>query len=417
MFELMSSYRKEVLALSYLYPCWFFCCLWVFSFLLIPTAFASTSLDALTKQANEEKLAYHPQWLALGYYSEQTFSKKIDKSEMDDKRFFLAPMGTEDSEAELLATLKGMFIVPSENMNDHVRCRFPARTHWLQSMLSIPSSDLPEVVCNDFSQWKNAIGAESISIIFPAAYLDSPSSMFGHTFIRLDKPQSVDSSGLLSYTVSYAAQKKEDDSELGFVLRGLIGGYPGETSVLPYYLKSKEYSDIESRDIWEYQLNFTQEETEQFIRHLWEIQDLNFNYFFFTQNCAYRALAMLRVIRPDVELPQKYDLYTIPVDTLRHVLDVGWVQNVKYRPSVISRFKHTLQQFDDAQQKVIKQLVDNTDTEPQLYQTLSPFKTDEKAKLLEAAYAYSRLVSGPQEAASNASFNLLKAQHQLKKTA
>jgi hypothetical protein len=41
----------------------------------------------------------------------------------------------------------------------------------------------------------------------------------------------------------------------------LTGQYPGEYSIMPYYRKVKEYGDFESRDLWEYELNLTPEET------------------------------------------------------------------------------------------------------------------------------------------------------------
>jgi hypothetical protein len=35
----------------------------------------------------------------------------------------------------------------------------------------------------------------------------------------------------------------------------------GEYSLMPYYRKVKEYGDFESRDLWEYELNLSPEET------------------------------------------------------------------------------------------------------------------------------------------------------------
>jgi len=42
-----------------------------------------------------------------------------------------------------------------------------------------------------------------------------------------------------------------------FAINALIGVYPGMFSIMPYYLKVREYNDLENRDIWEYELNLT----------------------------------------------------------------------------------------------------------------------------------------------------------------
>lgn len=45
---------------------------------------------------------------------------------------------------------------------------------------------------------------------------------------------------------------------------------------MPYYRKVKEYGDFESRDLWEYELNLTPEETRFLVSHIWEMQHVSF---------------------------------------------------------------------------------------------------------------------------------------------
>ena len=71
-----------------------------------------------------------------------------------------------------------------------------------------------------------------------------------------------------------------------FALKGLTGLYPGTLSSSPYYAKVREYSDMESRDVWEYRLNLTPDETRQLLRHAWEIGATRFDYWFFDENCS-----------------------------------------------------------------------------------------------------------------------------------
>ncbi len=363
------------------------------------------SAEQWVQRANKRALHSSPGWLALLYYQPTGWRNRALISDIDDDAFFLAETGKRNPAAELEATLRALFQSKSANLDRHAQCVFPARTHWLKHQLNIKDADLPDVECPAFDAWAAAFKATSVSLIFPAAYLDSPSSMFGHTLLRFDQPVQQDTSSLLSYTVSYAAQKAPEDSELAFVYRGLVGGYPGETSVRPYYQKIKEYSRIESRDIWEFRLSFTEAEVAQLIRHVWEIKDARIEYFFFSQNCSYRVMALLNVVRPTSGVLEEYPAYTIPIETVRDAYQFDWVESAKFRPSVITHFYHHIAQLTEAEQQLVYQLVvAPAQGEPQL-QALP--KAQQK-KLLTVAYEYSRLVRFLGESARSVSFNLLQ---------
>jgi len=64
-------------------------------------------------------------------------------------------------------------------------------------------------------------------LIFPAAYLNNPSSMYGHTLLRIDARDQDEKTRLLAYAINYAANTDETNGIL-FALNGLIGGYTGE---------------------------------------------------------------------------------------------------------------------------------------------------------------------------------------------
>ena len=140
------------------------------------------------------------------------------------------------------------------------------------------------VNCPAFEEWAGTLNTEKVTLVFAASYLNSPSSMFGHTFLRLDPPQDDEETDLLlANTISYAADAAEHDSELLFAYRGIFGGYPGITSIKPYYEMIRLYNDIEHRDLWEYTLNLDQQEVDTLLAHTWEIQDKNFDYYFFDE--------------------------------------------------------------------------------------------------------------------------------------
>lgn len=353
---------------------------------------ALSRIEALIGKAKLQQASASRQWHALMYYNKKRFSNQY-KSEIDDSRFFISKNGAHDPYAELVASVES--ITKQRQDNDQAfSCRFPARTAWIkQTLLSNKEHIDNPVTCTKFEQWKNDVAATGASVIFPAAYLDSPSSMFGHTLIRLDKADKngeKERNSLLDYTVSYAAEKKPTDSELAFVYKGLVGGYPGITSVRPYYQKLKEYSDIESRDIWEYTLNISQNETDQLVRHIWEVQNVDIDYFFFTENCSYRVLGLLDVLRPNTPLLADYPAQVIPVETVRSLLERHWVKDIHYRPSVMTKFNHQLSQLSPKQREQIKHWVDSSEN-IDFAKATQNMDENTRRNMLDVAYRYARL--------------------------
>ncbi len=127
-----------------------------------------------------------------------------------------------------------------------------------------------------------------------------------------------------------------------FAYRGIFGGYPGITSIKPYYEMIRLYNDIEHRDLWEYTLNLNQQEVDTLLAHTWEIQDKNFDYYFFDENCAYRLLALIDAARPGTDLLDEVSTHAIPSDTVRWVRDAGLLESIHYRPSAATSVAHSL---------------------------------------------------------------------------
>src|SRR6185503_11289882 len=103
-------------------------------------------------------------------------------------------------------------------------------------------------------------------------------------------------------------------------LKGLTGGFPGRFYVMPYYVKVQEYSNIESRDLWEYQLALSPEQVRRLVMHAWETRSTHFDYFFFTRNCSYYLLTLLEAAAPELHLIDQFPGHVIPSDTVRAVL-------------------------------------------------------------------------------------------------
>ncbi|WP_322001432.1 DUF4105 domain-containing protein [Marinobacter alexandrii] len=353
-----------------------------------------------------QDLYLDPAWLTLMHYQQDTLGGGFT-SLADDPDFFLSDQGKQAPERELEATLSA--IQQPGSGGGHAQCRFPARTTWLQGQLDL---SLPAVDCPAYEAWTETLNTETVTLVFAASYLNSPSSMFGHTFLRLDPPQDDDETNLLlANTISYAADAAAHDSEILFAYKGIFGGYPGITSVQPYYEKIRLYSDIEHRDLWEYRLNLTQAEVDLLIAHAWEIRDHNFDYYFFDENCAYRLLALIDVARPGTHLLDEVSTHAIPSDTVRWVVDKDLVSEVYYRPSAATSVAYSLESLPEEQQTLAAAIANGyVDPESQEIQQLAP---KQQAHILDATYDYVRYQSEadgwPREVAAPLSHNLLMA--------
>lgn len=335
----------------------------LFSLCFLPVTSISSTLESnisldepelsakYIEQARKLQLADKTAWLNLLHFKSTLFGGF--KSQVDDSEFFLADNGSFNAQAELEADLRGFF---SQKRLAHPRCLFPARFHWLNSHLNF-GGKLPEIECKKYNNWKEKLTAQQVTLLFPSMYLENPASMFGHTFIRFDRP---DNNHLLSYTLSYAASYDESDNVLVYSWKGITGGYPGKFFLQAYFETLQEYSDIEQRDIWEYKLNLNKQEIEQLVRHLWEVKGVNLDYFFFRENCSFRLLALLDVARENINMSMHaHPLYAAPVDTVRDIERAGLITEKQYRPAAHNKITQMLEQVDDTEKKAAVALTKN----------------------------------------------------------
>lgn len=291
-------------------------------------------LESLLSSARSENLHRDRMWQILLHYKPTDAASPT--SLVDDQKFFLAPDGKTNPAGELEMTLRGFFRDDLKG-DDAIRCRFPARFAWLQERLGIDSGRLSTVSCQKLDEALLAADPKRTVLVFPSAFINSPASMFGHTLLRIDNGYQ---SELLAYAVNYSAKADNVSNGFAYAFKGIFGLYPGYYSVLPYYEKVKEYNDIEHRDIWEYHLDLTEDETRRIVLHVWELKGIYSDYYFFDENCSYNVLFLLESARPSVNLTDRLPPWVIPSDTIRVVRDAGLVTAIKYRPSQGTRIRH-----------------------------------------------------------------------------
>lgn len=284
--------------------------------------------DELLNRARSLGLATSPAWTKLLHF-ETGWLSPFGKSSIDDPGFFISSYGKSDPEAELEADLNELFEPRERGMA--FACRFPARYHLLKSFLQIEETRLPSFSCPEFEEWERSINAHSVTIVYPAAYLNNPASMFGHTLLRFDAEDQTESTRLLAYGASYAASTTET-SGFVFAFRGIFGFYKGSFSISPYYKLVRDYSEIENRDIWEYQLSLSPEEVQQVVRHLWEVGNHWLDYYFFDENCSYELLVLLEAAVPRLNLAEHFSLWVLPPETLRVLSAIpGLIRGTHFR--------------------------------------------------------------------------------------
>ena len=346
---------------------------------------------SLVEKAQQEHWADDVLWHRLVQYEPQLLGGV--KSQSDSSKFFLDPQGATHPDLELKATLESLLVgtrtVKSRDgkFNEPVACVFPARRMWLEKKSGQKFPDPPAGACERYERFKEILQARSLTYVFSSYYLNNPASGFGHTFLRVNKAPSArdgERYELADYGIGYAAIQVSSNP-LVYSLLGVSGMMPGAFDVNPYYFKVREYNDFESRDLWEYDLNFTQDEVKMIIAFIWELSDVNFNYHYFTQNCSYRILAVLEVARPDLNLVDKLKWQVMPADTVQTLYEApGLVGRIQYRPSVRATFQNRVQRLPADLEKRIKVFAKD-ESLPPLTEGLD--KTQQK-EVLDAAMDY-----------------------------
>ncbi|HVT35937.1 MAG TPA: DUF4105 domain-containing protein, partial [Nevskiaceae bacterium] len=333
-----------------------------FCALLAQAARAGASADAsylaeLQARAHATVLAQQPAWLRLGHWRPDRIGHGYN-STIDSPGFFLAKDGRGEPAAELDATLE-LFFSGTQIAGEPAQCRYLARYQWLRRQLEFDPARLPEASCERYQEWARGLDAARIAVVFASNDLNSPSSMFGHTLLRIDTHGQGDNERLLAYALNYAAADVNDGG-VTYAWRGITGGYEGYFSIYPYYDKVKEYARFEHRDLWEYPLRLAADQVQLLLWHVWELRGVGSSYYFFSENCSYQLLSLIEVARPDLDLTGPFRrgvAYTIPVDTIRALRDSGLLDAPAYRPAAAKVFQHDYHQLGDDEQAWVQRYV------------------------------------------------------------
>jgi uncharacterized protein DUF4105 len=309
----------------------------------------------LSARADALGLADDPQWRALLHYRTRGVGPGV-ASTIDTDWFFQARDGKTNPRAELRATIARFFDAGVLRDGEPPQCAMRARYLWLALRLAFDPLRLPPQPCVRFDEWRSGLDPRGVTLIFPEAYMNNPSSMFGHTLLRVDAGPPGVRQDLLAYGVNFAADTGSDGG-VTFAWKGILGYYQGRFGIHPYYDIVKQYGDWESRDIWEYQLALAAGNVDVLVAHLWELRGVTSDYYFFNANCSSQILALLEAARPDLRLRTQVRSWVIPADTVRAVVaSPGLVAAASFRPSAATGLRHAARVLPAAERRLARDI-------------------------------------------------------------
>jgi hypothetical protein len=313
-------------------------------------------------QATEESprtvakgLELQNEWLRLIHYRHKTFGGYVSK--VEGSAFFLSPEGRTSPRKELEATL-GHFAQGPLADREYFQCHFLARRDFLEKSLSISKKDI--LPCAEFDDWIARLDPQKMSLIFASGSLHEPASSFGHVFLKIQNPKNTEGKDLLNYAINYAARTQDTSGAL-YAWYGLFGFFPGTYGMAPYHHLIKGYTNMEGRDLWEYELNLTPIEIRRLMKHLLELERGYFNYYFLDENCALMIAEALDVARPDLQISSFAKPWTLPLDTVRRVVQQGLVAQLNFRPSLQTQFDRSYRQLNLPDKLSLRHLIRNQD--------------------------------------------------------
>ena len=286
--------------------------------------------------AGESELALSPAWLRALYYVPHSLGRSAGL--VATPGFYLATTGRNDPQQELAATLAAFRAQVPTKADDHALCRFPRRRQLIAAAMPELVTSWPVVACTAYRDWREAFPVDGASLVFSSNYLNNPSSMYGHTFLRLQRGNgtSQHASDLLDYAVNFAANP-DTANPLLYAAYGVSGRFFGGFSLMPYYLKVQEYANAESRDLWEYPLRLDGAGLDALMATLWEVGPHGIRYWYLDENCSFVLLAVIAAADPSITAVDEFPLVVAPKDTVAVLWRQGALGEPKRRFSAHSR--------------------------------------------------------------------------------
>ncbi|MBF0287790.1 MAG: DUF4105 domain-containing protein [SAR324 cluster bacterium] len=370
---------------------------WLFGLLSVGAiAIETEGWDVLYREASKKQMAQHPYWLRLLHYHHpgESPGQWSSRSDIQSRSFFLSSQGHMDPEAELQATLQSFFSKKTEDPNQHPQCRFIARLEWLKTQLDFSKVMLPKRNCPLVERWANLSYVKSISVVFASAYMGNPASIYGHILLKFNLEGNIFGHFLLSPTFNFGALVRSEDSPITYAFKGLFGGYVGRFSDERFYNYNHVYGETELRDLWEYVLNFDEQQRRRIIYHTWELLQLvDFEYYFFLDNCAYRMAELLEMAWDEEKVNPTFALWIIPLNVFYRLEEIEnngkpLVQSIRLIPSRQRRLQQKMALLNTVQKDWFSKIINDV---PLMHSSSFAHVPDvERAQILDTLIDYNQ---------------------------
>jgi hypothetical protein len=330
--------------------------------------FAQTpTKDTIKKTANK---LY---WNKLLHYED-------GKSIIDTKEFFLSPIGNSSLEAELEATLTALKNVP------YTKCKYPARYKWLRSLGLVDSID---VECKKLDQFL-APSFNKISIAYSTERYSEAASLFGHILLKVD-------SKTRSNVIEYTAKVPLNTSAISYVIDGIFGGFISKYNFFSFYSKDYEARDQEFRDLVVYELDFSQDEIDNILLHLYEVKDTTQQYYFLTRNCSSELIKILDISNYDMKDKSRSKLFVLPVEVINSAIkNDNRVKNIKLLHSKLKQFNYYYEALNEDEKNILKDIVNSNRSVNSLIKDKTIDKSSKDKITLTALLYYEIVVQSKQ---------------------
>jgi hypothetical protein len=323
----------------------------------------SKALTISEQQSNN--LSSHPYWHKLLKYKPQGDNFY---SEVTTDEFFLSSLGRGNPKAELEANI-ALLSVP----NHPKKCKFVERYHWLTKQLNLPKEKFNLKNCSEFQEWARLDKIQSASLVYASGYLGNPASFFGHILLKLNYPTNVvGANSLLDTSINFGAAIPAEDNAFVYVFKGFFGGYFAGFKEDSFFRHHHSYAEQESRALWDYQLDLSQEQLHSLVRHSWELKQQKFDYYYLNDNCASRMAELIDVVA-DTELTEPAFPWVQPITIFQKAKNPQneLVKSISKFPSHHDKFLNSYQLLTSKEKSVVLELDKALDFKISTYQALN----------------------------------------------
>ncbi len=253
---------------------------------------------------------------------------------------FLLSFGNFTLKNELTMTIESFFNSKKKGDN-HPICKYPARYLWIKKQLNLTDNKFPNVECKAFNTYLKKTSSDNIKLVFVSENITNPSSMMGHVFFKISGKD---------------IEKKEREHAVSFftvidtinipslLIKSTITGMKGFFVLRPYKEQLNRYLKEENRNIWEYDLNLSEEDKQLLYYHFWELKDVKIKYLFTGFNCATIVYDMLSM--NSKELNKNNHLWLTPKDVIKDAKKNKIIGNVSLKASDHWTIKMLLDQLE-----------------------------------------------------------------------